>query len=75
MKQVSATGQVVEFGSVPGQVTILALGVNGWVQGNGPRAVLPLTRHQCSIHCENSRDERPQSTRDTPERSTKSRCK
>ena len=33
----------------------IALGVNGWVQGNSSRAVLPLTRHQCNIHCENSR--------------------
>jgi len=26
-----------------------------WVHGNGSCAVLPLTRHQCSIHCETSR--------------------
>jgi len=26
-------------------------GINGWVQGNGSRAVLLLTSHQCSIHC------------------------
>jgi len=31
------------------------LGVNGWVQGNGSRVVLPWTCHQCSIHCESSR--------------------
>jgi len=44
----------------------LVFGVNGWVQGNGYRAGLPLppvqhslkgaafTRHQCSIHCDRS---------------------
>jgi len=50
-----------------------------WVEGNGSRIVLPLTRHQCKIHCESSRvthDARkrcwaPQTTHDTPERSTK----
>jgi len=31
------------------------LGVGGWVQRNFSRAVQPLTRHQCSIHCESSR--------------------
>jgi len=30
----------------------LVFGVSRWVQGNGSRSVLPLTRHQCSIHCE-----------------------
>jgi len=56
------------------------LGVNGWLQGNGTRAVLLFTRHQCSIHWENRRvahgaSERrwvSQTTRDTPETSTKS---
>jgi len=32
----------------------LVLGVDGFEQGNGLRAVLPLTRHQCNIHCESS---------------------
>jgi len=31
------------------------LGVDEWVQGNSSRAALPLTRQQCSIHCESSR--------------------
>ena len=57
----------------------LVLGFHGWVQGNGSRAVLlPLTRHQCSIHCESSRvahgtskrRRAPQTTRDVPERRT-----
>jgi len=30
-------------------------GRRGWVQGNGPRAVLPLTLHQCSTYCKSSR--------------------
>jgi len=50
------------------------LGVNRWVQGNGLRAVLLLTSHQCSSHCENSRVRlrgesrggRPQIIPDTP---------
>jgi len=33
----------------------LVLGVDEWVQGNSSRAVLPLTRYQCSIHYESSR--------------------
>jgi len=33
----------------------LLLEVNGWVQENGSHPMLPLTRHQCSIHCESSR--------------------
>jgi len=38
----------------------LVLGVDGWVQGNGSRAMLPVTRHQwihqqCNVHCESSR--------------------
>jgi len=45
----------------------------GWVQGNGSRAVLPLTRHQCGIHCKSSfvvhgvskRKRTPQTTRDS----------
>jgi len=36
-------------------VSCLVLGDDGWVQGNGSYAVLPLTRHQFSIHDENSR--------------------
>jgi len=52
-----------------------ALSVNGWAeQDNGLRAVLPLTRHQCRIHCEGSRVAHgasrrrctPQATRNTP---------
>jgi len=53
------------LGPIPGWVTeglrngtcglaSLVLGVNGWVQANSSHAVLPLTRHQCSIHCESS---------------------
>jgi len=36
-------------------LSYLVLGVDGLVWGNSSRAVLPLTRHQCSIHCESSR--------------------
>jgi len=33
-----------------------SLGVDGWVEEEDKsRAVLPLTRIQCSIHCETSR--------------------
>jgi len=32
----------------------LVLGGNGRVHGNGSREVLPMTHHQCSIHCEGS---------------------
>ena len=35
-------------------LTSLALGVNGRVRGSSSRAVLRLTRRQCSIHCERS---------------------
>jgi len=31
--------------------------MGGWVQGNGSRAMLPLTRHQCSIYAKASRDQ------------------
>jgi len=55
--------------------TTLLLGVDGWEQGSSSRAVLPLTRHQCSIYCESSRVDHgaskrrwaPQTTRDAPE--------
>jgi len=30
----------------------LVLGVNGWVQWNWSRAMLPLIRHQYSNHCQ-----------------------
>jgi len=51
-------------------------GVDGRVQGNGPRTELPLTRYQCSIHYESSRMTHgarkwrwaPQTTRNTPKR-------
>jgi len=33
----------------------LVLGVDGLEQGKGLRAVLPLTRYQCNIHCGSSR--------------------
>jgi len=35
-------------------LSILVFGIDGWMQENISRAVLPLTQHQCSIHCENS---------------------
>jgi len=35
--------------------TSLVLGGDGWVQWKDSRAVLPLTQHHCSIHCESSR--------------------
>jgi len=51
---------------------------NWWVQGNGSRAELSLTRHQCSIRCKNScvcvaygankREWELQTTRGTPKR-------
>jgi len=54
------------------------LDADGWVQGNSSRAVLPLARHHCSIHCENSRVAHgtskrkwaPQTIRDTPKPSS-----
>jgi len=53
----------------------LVLGAHGWVHGNASRAVLPFTRHQCSIHCESSRMDcsaskwrgEPLTSRDTPQ--------
>jgi len=58
----------------------LVLGVNEWVRGKGLGAVLPLTSHQCSIHCESSRVNlgasnrkwAPQTTGYTRKRGTKS---
>jgi len=52
----------------------LVLRVDGRVHGNSSRAVLPLTRHQCRIHCESRRVTRGaskrrcalQTTRETP---------
>jgi len=51
----------------------LVLGVNAWVQENSSRIVLPLTRHQCSIHCESSRvvhGASNRTTRETPDGET-----
>jgi len=53
----------------------LVLNINGSVQDKASHAVLPLTRHQCSIHCESNRVVHgaskwrwtPQTTRDTPQ--------
>jgi len=62
----SILGHTADLTNGTSGLSSLVFGVNGWVQGNGYRAGLPLppvqhslkgaafTRHQCSIHCDRS---------------------
>jgi len=73
----SRSGHTEDFNDGTCSLSSLVLGVGGWVQGNDSRSVLPQTRHQCSIHCENNRVNHGaskrrwerQTTRDNPKRS------
>jgi len=49
-----APGRGVQ-GALPCGLSRLMFGVDGWVQEKASRAVLSLTRHWSSIHCEGSR--------------------